>query len=358
MPEERDYASLNLDRSCIAETTNQFCEANSLQVRGISNRPGGPGNRILIGRAGIEDATLDIYFNADGTSTLTWKLGRNRPLGQQLADILYETINPAEFQSVNMTLIGIERADIQTIIDLLENDESRAFNVASEERATSIIWRLQCPEHNDSLVVTHHSSRRLQIQGRPLTCYRKLVYLLTDILDLAGLELVLSRSEKNSSVIVRREVAAEFLKKMLPNSFENLPGLTRDLLVSGQCVKLAGPSLPEYSMLLFPELRSLEGALKAKLDDFGFDSDGNDFGYFFDFDHPSRTYALKASFHGHITNIQLRSVLSEAYTFFQKHRHSLFHMNSAEESSRKITGIQQLLALSESAYEHIDKLYK
>ncbi|HCA9874633.1 type II toxin-antitoxin system RnlA family toxin [Klebsiella quasipneumoniae] len=358
MSEDRNYTSLNLDRSCIAETTNQFCEANSLQVREISDRPGGPGNRILIGRAGIEDATLDIYFNTDGTSTLTWKLGRNRLLGQQLADMLYETINPAEFQSVNMTLIGIAREDIQTIIDLLENDESRAFNVVSDERASSITWRLQCPEHNDSLVVTHHTSRRLQIQGRPLTCYRKLVYLLTDILDLAGLELVLSRSEQNSSVVVRREVAAEFLKKMLPNSFENLPGFTRDLLVSGQCVKLSCPSLPEYSMLLFPELRSLEGALKAKLGDFGFDSDGNDFGYFFDFDPQSRNYALKASFHGHITNVQLRSVLSEAYMFFQKHRHSLFHMNSAEESSRKITGIQQLLTLSESAYEHIDNLYK
>lgn len=358
MPEDRDYISLNLDRDCIENVTRQFAETHTLQIRSLSVRPGGHGNRIIIGRVGVEDATLDVFFNKDGTSTLTWKIGKNRTLGKELADRLYDTINPDEFHSVNMTLIGIERIDIQSIMDLLSTDESGAFGVSQEELSGSLRWRIECPYHNDSLVVTHHTTRRLQIQGRPLTCYRKLVYLLTDILDLAGLELVLSRSDQNSSVIVRREVAAEFLKKMLPHSFENLPGLTRDLLVSGQCVKLAGPSLPEYSMLLFPELRSLEGALKAKLAEFGFDSDSNEFGYFFDFVRASGTFALKASFHGHITSLQLRSELSVAYTFFNKHRHSLFHMNSAEETSRKITNIEQLLTLSQSACEHIDNLYK
>lgn len=357
MTTERNYTGLNLDRNLITSVIDRFVTENTLAIREQGNRPGGEGTRIVIGRVGIEDATVDIYFNRDGTSTLQWKMGKNRELGLALSDALYDTINPDEFQSVNMTIIGVARNDIQSIIELIPTDDNLIFEVAEEPIAAGIRWRIRCQNHGDTLTVTHYTSRKLQIQGRPLSSYRKLVYLLTDILDLVGLEMVLSRQDESVTEIVRQDVAAEFLKKMLPNSYGNLPDITRKLLVSGQCVKLAGPALPEYSMLLFPELRSLEGALKAKLAECGFDSNQHDFGYFFE-RQADKSFQLKASFNGHITEIQLRSTLSDAYTFFHKHRHGLFHMDSFAESSRKITVLQQLLSLSETAYEHIDKLYQ
>ncbi|RYM59237.1 hypothetical protein BSQ98_21160 [Serratia liquefaciens] len=355
MSEERNYTGLNLDQDCILPITEAFCQKHSLTIRNLCDRPGGPGKRIIIGSVGIDDATLDVYFIQGGASTLMWKLGKNQEISRSLADSLYETINPDEFQSINMVIKGVARDNIQAIIALLPEDDTKTFEVQESQSSTNIQWKILCHEHGDSLTVTHHTTLKLQIQGKPLSCYRKLVYLLAETLDLAGLERVLSRTEENLSVIVRKEVAADYLKKMMPNSYDNLPGLTRDLLVSGQCVKLASPALSEYSMLLFPELRSLEGALKWKLASFGFDSDGQDFGYFFDF--ISGSYELKSSFHGHITDATLRSHLSDAYTFFHKHRHGLFHMESLTDSSRKIGGISQLLTLSGTAYKHLDNLY-
>lgn len=180
-----------------------------------------------------------------------------------------------------MTLIGFEREQIRTVIELMTEGDDAEFTLDTAENNGSLVFKLNCKAHGDHLVVTHHSTRRLQIQGRPLTCYRKLVYLMADMLDMAGLELVLSRRDESVAEIVRKEVAAEFLRKLLPNSYDNLPSITRNLLLAGQCVKISSPQLPEYSMLFFPELRSLEGALKGKLASFGFDSDQNDFGYFF-----------------------------------------------------------------------------
>ncbi|AWC81881.1 type II toxin-antitoxin system RnlA family toxin [Serratia marcescens] len=356
MSAERNYTGLNLDQDCIIPITNAFCEEHSLTIRSLGDRPGGSGKRIIIGGVGIDNAILDVYLNQDGTSTLQWKLGKNQEISRSLADALYETINPDEFQSVNMSIKGVDRDSIQAIIALLPEDDTKTFIVQESQNSTgSIQWKIQCHEHGDSLTVTHHTTLKLQIQGKPLSCYRKLVYLLAETLDLAGLERVLSRTEENLSVIVRKEVAADYLKKMMPNSYDNLPGLTRDLLVSGQCVKLASPALSEYSMLLFPELRSLEGVLKWKLASFGFDSDVHDFGYFFAF--ANGAYELRSSFHGHITDATLRSHLGNAYTFFHKHRHGLFHMESLTEASRKIGTISQLLTLSETAYNHLDNLY-
>lgn len=356
MSEERNYSSLNLDKDVIKPELEKFNQELSLQTRSFDTRPGGKGLRIIVGRVGQDDATVDIFYNQDGTSIISYKLGKNQTLGLALADRLYETINPDEFQSVNMTLKGISRPDITGVIEVLSEDSSKTFHFESKDTNGSLQWKINCKEDGDSLTVTHHQSLKLQIQGRPLTCYRKLVYLLTDILDLAGLELVLSRQDDNATVLVRKEVAAEYLKAALPNSFQNLPGITRDLLVSGQCVKLAGPSMPEYSMLLFPELRSLEGAIKSKLAGFGLDPDAHNFGYFFDYTYPD--YELKSSLHGLITDVAVRGELNQAYTFFNKHRHGLFHMDSFEEASRKISTIVQLLSLTNEAYGHIDNLYR
>lgn len=358
MSEEREYKNLNLNRDCIEPLTREFCAQNGLELRSFGAKPGTPGLRICIGKVGVEDGTLDVYFiNKDGTTTLQWNTGKNHDISHALAEKLFDTIAPDEFKSVNMTLKGFERAQILAVIELMTEGDDAEFTLETSENNGSLVCKLNCKAHGDHLVVTHHSTRRLQIQGRPLTCYRKLVYLMADMLDMAGLELVLSRRDESVAEIVRKEVAAEFLRKFLPNSYDNLPGITRNLLLAGQCVKISSPQLPEYSMLFFPELRSLEGALKGKLASFGFDSDLNDFGYFF-----SHTgggiFELKSSFDGHITDEQTRNLLGKAYTFFNKHRHGLFHMHSVEDASRQIGSIEQLLSLSADAYAHLDNLYR
>ncbi|MDA6077452.1 type II toxin-antitoxin system RnlA family toxin [Edwardsiella anguillarum] len=167
MTTERNYTSLNLDRNLITSVIDRFVTENTLAIREQGNRPGGEGTRIVIGRVGIEDATVDIYFNRDGTSTLQWKMGKNRELGLALSDALYDTINPDEFQSVNMTIIGVARNDIQSIIELIPTDDNLIFEVAEEPIAAGIRWRIRCQNHGDTLTVTHYTSRKLQIRAGP-----------------------------------------------------------------------------------------------------------------------------------------------------------------------------------------------
>ncbi|MNE73953.1 mRNA endoribonuclease LS [compost metagenome] len=50
-------------------------------------------------------------------------------------------------------------------------------------------------------------------------------------------------------------------------------------------------------------------------------------------------------------------VLGDAYSFFNKHRHTLFHMEAMPAGSRMISDFKQLLALSDSAYELLKRLY-
>ena len=49
--------------------------------------------------------------------------------------------------------------------------------------------------------------------------------------------------------------------------------------------------------------------------------------------------------------------LGNAYTFFNKQRHGLFHMEEMPSASRVISNITQAVALCDEAYVHIKNLY-
>lgn len=355
--EGRDYRDLNLNRDNIVPTVTSFAGSNALNIRNIVDRPGGPGMRVLIGKAGIEDATVDIYFTTTGSSTIQFKTGRNHPLGEALADSLYETIHPDEFKSINLSLKGITFDDISTIISqLTEQPGAEVFIADHGKNKNSTMWKLKSKSNQDEITVHQHgTTNTLQIQGRPLSCYRELTYLTADLLDLNALECILFKKDDNRSEVIRSEVAEQFLSQKLGACVERLPEATKKLLLSGLCVQLASPALPDYCMLLYPELRSLEGAIRQRLAENNLEDQEDSFGCFFD--KANGRFTLKQEYHDSIKDAKIVAILGDAYTFFNKHRHGLFHMEAQPDGSRMLSNFTQLLTLSDKAYEHLTKLY-
>lgn len=354
---ERNYKDINLNRAIIEETAHRFAEENGLKLREFGERPGGAGLRLIIGSAGIEDATFDIFFTVNGTSTLHHKLGKNQELGQKLADALYETIHPEDFVTVNLAIKGIDLPDAKALIEeLIKSAEADIEIVSHSEEEHRNIWKLKSKKNSDVLTVTQHgTTNKLQIQGRPLSCYRELSYLLTDILEINALESILFKKEENRSEFVCVAVAESVLKDRFDTCFDSLPMATSKLLLASLCVRLASPALPDYCMLVYPELRSLEGAIKQKLSEKKLTNQEDSFGGFFT--KANGQFNLKHEYQAYVNDAKLLGHLGNAYTFFNKHRHGLFHMDELPSSSRVISNITQAVALCDEAYVHIKNLY-
>ncbi len=353
---DRDYRSLNLDRDAIEGVVNAFIESQELVLESLGEMPGTQnGVRVVFGATGQQFATVNIYFNRDGTSTVQFLTGANRDLGKLLADQLYESINPAEFEQVNLVLEGFIETTTIPVLEL--SGEEEHIDVNEHDRNDSrIIWKITSPEYQDELTVTLHTrTRKLQIQGRPLFCYRTLIFNLSELLDLKGLEKVLVRQDDGKAEIVQQEVASSHLKAVLGDSYDNLHQNVEKLLISGLCVKLAAPALPDYCLLLYPELRSIEGVLKDKMYDLGMEVGREGFGEYFDKDQNS--FILGTEHRGRCPNVECAEILEEAYSFFNRERHGLFHMETIVEASRVIGNITHLMTKSNQAWEHIKKLY-
>ena len=351
-----DYRDLNLNRETLDENIQSFVQSKGYTLDGdilvLGNR-----KRVTFGGIGAEFAMVDLHLNGSGTTTVQWKTGKNQPLGEQLAEFLKETINPAEFDNINYSLKGITAELFDPILECLQesNDLEIQFfrddDVCKQAAIKSI-------KHHDGLTLTHHrKTRTLQIQGKPLTCYRRVIFLLTDLLDLKGLEQVLYRKDDSSVELVRKEVAEDYLKAIFPRSYDLLPGAVQKLLISSCCVKLASPQLPDYCLLLYPDLRSLEGVLKEALLGCGMSVADAEHGFGSFFDCKNGVYTLKSDYSSDVGHAHMEDALNTGYTLYNRHRHTLFHMEEFPDGSRLVDTLSKAISLSKDTYAAIDYIY-
>lgn len=115
------------------------------------------------------------------------------------------------------------------------------------------------------------------------------------------------------------------------------------------------PDLPDYCMLLYPELRTIEGVLKSKMSGLGMPvQQPAGFGTYFD--KPAAHYILKPQFAATLRPEQI-NIISTAYTFFNVERHSLFHMETVVDASRMISDMARLMGKATRAWGIIKDLY-
>lgn len=351
-----NYIDLNLNREALDINVMSFLKSKGYTLDGGIDT-NDKRKRVVFGSSGNEFATVDLHLNKTGTTTIQWKLGKNQPIGEQLAIYLKETINPAEFESVNYSLKGITIESFNPILNFIEESGDFEIKILRDEDNCKQVT-LKSIAHQDSLTLTLHCKTRVfQIQGKPLSCYRRVIFMLTDLLDLKGLEQVLYRKDDSSAEIVRKEVAEDYLKSFFPESYAHLPEQLRKLLISSCCVKLAAPSLPDYCLLLYPDLRSLEGALKLTMasHEMSVGDSENGFGDFFEI--KNDTCKLKSKYEETVDNATLVKALNNGYSFFRKHRNTLFHMEEFSGGSRMIDTLEKAISLSKDAYAAIHGLY-
>ncbi|CAM7025148.1 type II toxin-antitoxin system RnlA family toxin [Morganella morganii] len=352
----RNYRNLNLVRANIETECRQFIQTKTYTVQSIGPMPGQrPGLRVRFAKTGESFATVDIFYNSDGSSTVQYRTGANQSLGKELADHLFETINPAEFEHVNMVVEGFVEDTLIPILEL-SAEETHIEYREHFRNAHSIVWKITSTTYQDELAVTLHTTTgKLQIQGRPLSCYRVFTFNLAELLNLQGLEKVLIRQDDGKASIVQQEVARANLESIMGDAYAHLHTTTEKLLISGLCVKLAAPELPDYCMLLYPELRAIEGVLKSKMSLFGMSVQQlSGFGPFFD--RVGSSFTLKSQFSTSLSSNQV-NIVNDAYTFWNKERHAVFHMETVVDTSRMISDMARLMTKATKAWQIIKDLY-
>jgi hypothetical protein len=367
-----EFKSLPLDRESIHPYVSEFVEQKSLRIDGsdIKTQDGvEKSHRYTIGKPQMQPAIIDFLCNGDGTTTVHYRIGKNQELGHELASFVKGKINPNEFESIEMTLQHLSIEDVMPIFNKFKSetyaDDTKVFEYRLEIDSDILLQiRVTSSRHQDYLVLKYHkSAKSFQIQGKPLFVYKKLSYLMVDLLDLWGIEKVLSRKDDNRTEFISQEVAGHTLKSLIPDAYEKLPLPLKKLMVSGMCIALASPKLPDYSILLYPELRSLEGCIFDCLNVYGLytsnytDNGDQRIGVMFQ-KNGEGCYSLKKEYCEKIQNTDMICALESAYNQYTGKRHPLFHVEEELIFSKFISNLDVAMHLLGDIRVCINELYK
>lgn len=355
---ERNYKNLHLDRTNLRQKITDYIIKNNYEW--LTDDESKSKWCLEFYHLNKEVCLINIFFNKDGTSSIQYLQGKNREEGKKLADYLYDTINPDEFMTVNMSLKNIPEDEFISVIKELDS-EYEDIKISEEEKNKSKLFNVTSCTYNDTIKLTYHQNRTLQIQGKPLTCYKRFIYYISTLLDLPGIESVLMKTDSSRSEILNIDMAKCYLKNELGEDiFDKLDHSIKLLLLSSFCVKYSSPKLSDYCMLLYPEFRALEGILKKKLREHDLIAseyeDITSFSGFFGRKTQSEGFSIKQEYEQKIPCEDIKKKLCDAYEFFNKHRNRLFHMDEYINSSRMISDINEMNKISKILYTHLKNL--
>ena len=110
-------------------------------------------------------------------------------------------------------------------------------------------------------------------------------------------------------------------------------------------------------MLLYPDLRALEGVLKEHMAGYGMNTSNAENGFGEYFQPEKRAKVLKADYAEKVKHEGMIQAFNDAYSLLSKHRNSLFHMEELADGSRMVDTLEKAISLSKDTYQVMHKLY-
>ena len=82
------------------------------------------------------------------------------------------------------------------------------------------------------------------------------------VLNAEGLAKVISKTDENVIQLVEQGVSEGNLASIFDGFYQEIPHAIKNMLISGSTLRSIKVKLPDYTCMLFPDLRALEGLIK------------------------------------------------------------------------------------------------
>ncbi|WP_379142560.1 type II toxin-antitoxin system RnlA family toxin [Paenibacillus sp. sgz500992] len=348
------FRNLNLNREKIHSSIDKFLRVKSLTCTLSSFEPfGGTRRRIYIN--GECSTYIDFQFLSKGGTSIDLSSGITNEFKEELANFIKDDPECSMGNSNNQWFVAknIEEDDFLAVIELLKISEytkSYCNHTDGSYRFTGI--------YDENLVIHRYQTKTVMIQGRPLLLYNEAVVCITELIDLDELPKTFNDNYKVD--VKKSDVEAQY-EYYFPSSHDKHGIKYKKVLHQGiYNLQLKGDMF-EYSYLVFPALRAVEGHLKISLHSYNIPLGFNSCFNMFRRESNGGRYRLDEEYSNQINNTHKVRNLEDAYNFHQTQRHRLFHwadQDIAFDDTRIIENLGEAKGLITDAFSIIDHYHK
>lgn len=342
-----------IDRDKIVEMIREAGSKQWTDFKASELTTAGSAQRCVMSAEGKE-AMLNLFFNNDGTTTLT-PTGKNTDISSVIKALLEEQCKySSTIQGKTYSIKKLPKEWADKIVEYLTSLE----NVTVEKHSVNTV-----PIHNsyvftssigDKLTVNVYQTGTLILQGKPAYLYGEAISFLSYCNDVSVDDIVNSINSFHDVNVKTSEVRND-MEVLMPRAYGNIDEMIFKMLSPSISLRKVNIPLEDYSCYTFPALRALEGYLKYLFGLKGV-TIGNTFGSVFNGDVLTQNTAAQ------IGDTIFQNELERIYVYFKGNRHVIFHTNQILIGTKLIEDkheadeiINTVINLIESSYANINK---
>lgn len=353
----KEFKGLNLDRRNIIPSVKRYCSihyGDKYEVASEFVDKGTTRKRLHI-TVDNRPFYIDFHFNtSDGTTTIEDSGGREVYLKQQLAKFIREDCLLSNNCSNNWFVVdNIDRNDFNSILEIIQEEELYKETLIREQDEKKFIYQCKS-KYDEKVTITYYNSGKVVVQGRPLLLFNDIITMFSELIDDDDITEVFNDCYqidiKKDSVIKQYEIK-------MPNSYDkHTPKLKKVLLQAVYNTNIRGDMF-EYSYLVYPALRALEGHIKYVYKDnqiTGYKSIGSIF------DKVGNVFYLQEDYKENLDEGKVKYI-EDAYNYYYANRHTLFHWDNLDlpqDGTRIIENYGEAIRIINDTLKRIDSYYE
>lgn len=339
------YAGLVLDGSKIEAAVRSFPDVKTIK----GPTPGKGFDTYEVTVEGQAAAMLQVFARGDGLHTLKYKVGKNQDLSEKLAGHVRETCesDPQKLQPLSLKAISVDDWSF-----LQESLAADGFKLVAEQHDHAERFKV-LGQGKDHVWIHRYATGKFLLQGRMRNVYSAVVNCL-GYTNVAQKELIESQLATVPVTVTDCGALLADLEQRLPEAWPKMDETVKTILAPALLVHKLSADLPDYSLLVFPALRGMEGCIKDLFAKRGYRL-GSKLSIGDQFD--QTTKKVTADTQGKLACARTCHAAEEIYQHFSSHRNGLLHVDSTIATTRIIEKQSEAMEIVDTAFHVIEKAY-
>ncbi len=343
------FSKLKLRRDIITDTIADEYEGVKISSAKNQNQ-----SNLTIEMEGKVPATLILYYNKDGTTTIVTTSGKNKEFSLEVAKVIVKKCTINEIRTNSCYFKSIRKEDFDIILKYL-SDEYQAEILSPTNINYGKQYKIKGVQ-GDTLNFNYWDKGALQIQGKPLLLFSQSLEILSELLPFKE---VIQQQLEYYFYSIKTEIVIEELENRIPVSFSHLDDKIKAILTPAMVLRKTDLELQDYSCYAYPVLRALEGVIKQFFRDQGTIIQREGFGAYIKPTNTGTGYELTSSARTIISCSKKEMFIIDMYSFYYTNRHGLFHTDGLISTTRILTKpeaesiINDVLDIIETGYKSL-----
>ena len=333
------FRNLNLKQELFDDVLNSFPNITNLEknIKGTTTQ-----YKIFLNSKII---LLNVYFKADGTTTIMYKTGKEQDIGLEIATFLKEELLISDLKTVSFSLKSISDENFNILLEYLQEQD---IKIDSESKPSGSKYTLESV-YNDKFTITRYNNNNTLFQGKPLYIFSEIKIFLSDILNI---EQIIDVENAIYKINIDPTDIRDELAITLNQSSSYLCETTKKMLTSALVFNKLDVELEDYTAFAFPALRAMESYIKKQLKDEGINIGDK----FHQFTKISSSYVLTDEYRSQINCMHKERSIETCYNYYHVNRHTLFHTPAIGAVARVLNKDEASVIINK-VFEIIERTY-